>query len=196
LLEECYNNSNSNFSKIVILIHFPALNESEPLPKNWIITSKISLISSFMPTEHPIITPFSSKDTNHIENIESFQYKELANCNNRVNATTLLKTIAYIEWFSSQFQPNNEWSVCIKCIWTNFNHSFIIKFQELVRKLFFVSPEQLVKKGSANSKLRGPPQWSKFDWKRPNTNFVRIGWNSTHGCLPDARCHARWKRFG
>jgi hypothetical protein len=28
-----------------------------------------------------------------------------------------------------------------------FNHSFIIKFQELAGKLFFVSPEQLVKTG-------------------------------------------------
>jgi hypothetical protein len=44
-----------------------------------------------MPTENPIHAPFLSKDTNHIESFESFQYKTITNHNNQENAIKLIQ---------------------------------------------------------------------------------------------------------
>jgi hypothetical protein len=47
---------------------------------------------------------FEAQDTNHIESFESFQYKKLANYNNRENAIKLLKQSLIL----SEYQPKNE----------------------------------------------------------------------------------------
>jgi hypothetical protein len=169
-------------------MNFPALHESliplcqqalnsEPYTKNWIITPKISLISSFMPTEHPINAPFLSKDTHHIESFESFQYKKLANYNNRVNGIKLIRQLLILSDFRLNFSQKMS-EVCVWSKWhilTYFNHSFIIKFQELVGKLFFVSLEQLVKIGLENHKT---PAGLQRDFLF--CNEVRRGGNSKY----------------
>jgi hypothetical protein len=65
-----------------------------------------------MPTEHPINAPFLSKDTNHIESFESFQYKKQANYNNQENAIKLLKQSFILSDFRLNFSQKKS-EVCV-----------------------------------------------------------------------------------
>jgi hypothetical protein len=66
-----------------------------------------------MLTKHPINASFLNKGTNHIKSFESFQYKKLANYNNREkNARKLLKQSLILSDFRLNFcQKTSE--VCL-----------------------------------------------------------------------------------
>jgi hypothetical protein len=61
-----------------------------------------------MPTEHPINAHFLSKDTNHIESFESFQYKKLVNYNHRKNAIKSFKKSLILSDFRLNFSQKTK----------------------------------------------------------------------------------------
>jgi hypothetical protein len=86
------------------------------------MTPKNSLISSSMPTEHPINAPFSSKGTNHIESFESVQYKKLSNYNNSKKCPKITKKSQILSDFRLNFSQKTS-EVCVSHV---FEHISII----------------------------------------------------------------------
>jgi hypothetical protein len=75
-----------------------------------------------MTTEHPINAPFLSKDTNHIESFESFQYKKLVNYNNRKNIIKSFKQSHILSDYWLNFSQKTS-EVCVSHV---FEHISII----------------------------------------------------------------------